>query len=189
MLQPLIQFDQHLFYLINHGLSNVLFDWLMPVIRIPVTWAPLYVFIAAFSIYRYKKAGLYLVLTLGLTFGVSDFGSASMIKPLVKRVRPCNDPALAKTIIRRIPCGSGYSFPSSHASNHFAIAIFLCMVFGSRWKWVWPAALIWAFSISLAQVYVGLHYPLDVIGGALYGLTVGWIFVQLFKKIQPGFQL
>ncbi|MBW4891376.1 phosphatase PAP2 family protein [Mucilaginibacter sp. HMF5004] len=189
MPQQLLQFDQHLFYLVNHGLSNAFFDWLMPIIRNPLVWIPLYVFIIAFSIYRYKKTGLYIILLLALTFGIADFGSASIIKPLMHRLRPCNDPALAQTIITRVPCGSGYSFPSSHASNHFAIAIFLCLVFGSRWRWVWPAALLWAFSISFAQVYVGVHYPVDVTGGALYGLLVGWAMVQLFRKIQPQFRL
>ena len=189
MPQQLIQFDQHVFYLINHGMSNGLFDWLMPLIRNPWTWAPLYAFIIAFSIYRYKKAGAYIIVSLLLTFAVADFGSASIIKPLVKRVRPCNDPALAATIIQRVPCGSGYSFPSSHASNHFAIAIFICLVFGSRYRWVWYAALLWAFTISMAQVYVGVHYPIDVTCGAIYGLLVGYLFAFLFKRLQPRFEL
>jgi undecaprenyl-diphosphatase len=189
MFHQLIQFDKHLFFLVNKGLSNSFFDWLMPLIRNPYTWAPLYVFIIAFSIYRYKKQGLYLILMLLISFALADFGSATVIKSLVKRVRPCNDPALAGTIIERVPCGSGYSFPSAHASNHFAIAIFLCLVFGSRWRWLWPAALLWAFSISIAQVYVGVHYPIDITAGALYGLTVGWLMVWLFRKIQPQFRL
>jgi len=187
MLQPLIQFDKQLFYLINHGLSNPVFDVLMPVIRNPYVWAPLYAFIVGASIYRYQKAGIYVIVLLALTFGIADFGSATVIKSIVHRVRPCNCSALTKTIVERVPCGSGYSFPSAHASNHFAIAIFLCFIFGSRYKWVWASALIWAFCISFAQVYVGVHYPLDVIGGALYGLLVGWLFALLFKKLQPQF--
>jgi membrane-associated phospholipid phosphatase len=188
MLQPILQFDKHLFYLVNNGLSNAFFDWLMPIIRTPLTWTPVYLFIIVFSIYRYKKAGIYLILTLLLTFAVTDFGSASIIKPMIHRIRPCNCTTITG-VIKRVPCGSGYSFPSSHASNHFGIAIFLCLVFGSRWKWVWPAALLWAFSVSFAQVYVGLHYPIDVTAGAIYGLLAGWGFVQLFKKIEPQFQL
>jgi len=188
MPHQLIEFDRHLFYLINSGLSNPFFDWLMPIVRNPYSWVPLYVFIVAFSIYRYKKQGLYPILLLILTFAVSDFGSATIIKDSVKRIRPCNCQAMANTVIQRIPCGSGYSFPSAHASNHFAMAIVLCLVFGTRWRWVWYAALLWAATISFAQVYVGVHYPLDVIGGATYGLLVGWLMVLLFKKIQPGFK-
>lgn len=187
MPQQLIEFDRHLFYLINSGLSNPFFDWLMPIMRNKLIWIPLYIAITGFCIYKYKKIGLYIIVTLLLAFAIADYGSASVIKPIFKRVRPCNEPALSHTIIVRIP-GSGYGFPSSHASDHFAVAIVLCLIFGTRWRWVWYVALLWAATISFAQVYVGVHYPLDVTGGAIYGLVVGWLMVLLFKKLQPGFK-
>ncbi len=187
MLNQLLQFDRHLFYLINNGLSNSVFDWLMPIIREPKVWVPLYVFIFCFCIYRYKKTGWYIIILLALTFGVADSGSAGLGKHLIKRVRPCHEPSLSKTIITRIPCGSGYSLPSAHASNHFAIAVFLSMVFYRRWRWIWLIAIFWAAAISFAQVYVGVHYPIDVIAGALYGALTGSLFALLFKKLQPDF--
>jgi membrane-associated phospholipid phosphatase len=125
----LLQLDHRLFYFINHTLSNRFFDWIMPYLRYPQFWIPVYVFIFVFCLWRYQKKGVVIILLLVATFAVADFGSAGVIKPLVKRLRPCNDPALAQTIISRVPCGTGYSFPSSHASNHFAIAIFLICVF------------------------------------------------------------
>jgi len=187
MTDWLLQLDKHLFYLINHDLSNPVFDWLLPIIRNPKVWIPLYVFIFVFCIYRYKKTGVYIIVLLALTFGLADQGSAGLIKHLVKRVRPCNDPAMASTIIARVPCGSGYSFPSSHASNHFAVAFFLSFVFYSRWKRIWWVSVIWATSISFAQVYVGVHYPVDVTAGALYGILVAYLVYLLFKKLQPHF--
>ncbi len=187
MLEHLLQFDQHLFYFINHCLSNPFFDWLMPILREPRTWIPLYLFIICFCIYKYKKAGVYIIVFVLLTFAVADSGSAGIGKNMVKRIRPCNDPALLQTIIARIPCGSGYSFPSAHASNHFAIAIFLCLVFFKKWRWVWLWGILWAASICFAQVYVGVHYPIDVTVGALYGTLVGTLFAFLFKKLQPDF--
>ncbi|WP_345232194.1 phosphatase PAP2 family protein [Olivibacter ginsenosidimutans] len=120
-----------------------------------------------------------------LTFGAADFLSASVIKPLVKRVRPCNELALKGEMVSRIRCGSGYSFPSSHASNHFAIALFLIMVYRRRWKSILWLALIWAFLVSFAQIYVGVHYPIDVICGALFGALIGYIIARLFLRIQP----
>jgi membrane-associated phospholipid phosphatase len=186
-MDKLIQLDKHLFYMINHGMSNSFFDWLMPIIRNPNVWIPLYVFIFVFCIYRYRKTGVYIIVLLALTFGIADRGSAGLIKPMVKRVRPCNDPTLAKTIILRVPRSSGYSFPSSHASNHFAIAFFLSFVFCSRWKWIWLIGVIWAAAISFAQVYVGVHYPIDITCGALYGMLVGYLVYLLFKKLQPQF--
>jgi membrane-associated phospholipid phosphatase len=147
----------------------------------------LYIFIIAFCIYRYKKTGAYIIVLLALTVGLADRGSAGVIKPFFQRLRPCHEPAIANTIITRVPCGSGYSFPSSHASNHFAIACFLSLVFYSRWKYIWWVAIPWAFLISFAQVYVGVHYPFDVTFGALFGMLIGYVVYLLFKKLQPQF--
>jgi membrane-associated phospholipid phosphatase len=90
-------------------------------------------------------------------------------------------------VISRVPCGLGYSFPSTHATDHFALATFLCLIFYRRWKWVGIAALIWAAIICFAQVYVGVHFPVDVTAGALYGALVGWLFVLGFRKLAPKF--
>lgn len=187
MPDQLIQLDRYLFYLINHEWGNPLFDFLMPLLRNPKFWIPLYVFIVAFSLIRFKKQGLVLLLLLGVTFGVADFVSASIIKKEVQRIRPCNDQKLASTIVSRVPCGSGFSFPSSHASNHFAIALFLSVAFHKKWQWIWIAAIFWAFSICFAQVYVGVHYPVDVMAGAFFGALVGLLFGLLFKRLTPNF--
>lgn len=181
----LLNLDRKLFYLINHSLSNRFFDWIMPYMRYPQFWIPVYVFIFIFCLWRYKKEGVLIILLLLATVGVSDFGSASIAKPAFKRLRPCNDPAMAQTIISRIPCGTGYSFPSSHASNHFAIAVFLISVFHKRWRGIWFWALLWASIVCFAQIYVGVHYPIDILTGALFGTLVGYLFGSvLFKKLQ-----
>ena len=126
----------------------------------------------------------------GVTAGdrtVADFGSATLIKSFYKRVRPCNDPVMANIIVHRVDCGPGYSFPSTHASDHFAIAVMLILVFYRRYKWVLPVSLLWAASISFAQVYVGVHYPIDVTAGGIYGILIGLLFGWIFWKWQPGF--
>jgi membrane-associated phospholipid phosphatase len=187
MKEQLLQLDRNIFHWINHDLSNGFFNWLCPIVRNPLVWIPLYVFIFVFCLYRYKKTGAYIILMLALTFGIADRVSAGLIKPEVQRLRPCHEPAIASTIIVRVPCGSGYSFPSSHASNHFAIACFLSLVFYSRWKNIWWVAIPWAFIISFAQVYVGVHYPFDVTFGALFGMLIGYVVYLLFKKLQPQF--
>lgn len=183
----LMQFDRQIFYFINHNCGNALFDVLMPVLRNRLVWIPLYIFIVAFCLWQYKKQGLMVIILLALTAGVADFGSATVLKSTYKRVRPCNDPAMAATIISRVPCGTGYSFPSSHASDHFAIAIFLSVAFYKRYKWVLPTLLIWAAAISFAQVYVGVHYPIDVTIGAVYGALVGLLFSCILWKFDPKF--
>jgi membrane-associated phospholipid phosphatase len=185
----LLQLDRHLFHIINHDFGNAFFDMLMPILRNRLVWIPLYVFIFIFCLWRYKAQGAVIIILLALTFGVADSGSAGLGKSFYKRVRPCNDPAMTATVVSRIPCGTGYSFPSAHASNHFAIAVFLSMVFYKRYKWVLPATLLWAAAISFAQVYVGVHYPIDVTAGAIYGTLVGLLFGWIFWKYWPIFKL
>lgn len=184
----LLQLDRHLFYIINHNLGNGFFDVLMPILRNRLVWIPLYVFIFVFCLWRYKRSGFMIIVGLALTFAVADFGSATIIKSIFTRVRPCNDPAMAASIVSRVPCGSGFSFPSTHASDHFAIAVFLSLVFYRRYKWVVYASLLWAASICFAQVYVGVHYPIDVTCGAIYGTLTGLLLGWAFWKINPNFK-
>jgi undecaprenyl-diphosphatase len=179
MLEQLIQFDQNLFFTINHGLSNSFFDWLMPALRNRFFWTPLYLFIIIFSIRNYGKQGWIMILFLGLTFGCTDFISSSLIKPTVQRLRPCNDPEIKSDVKNLVDCGSGYSFPSSHASNHFGLAVFLIVLFFSKWKLILPMGLLWAASISFAQVYVGVHYPIDILAGAMLGGMIGFIMGKI----------
>ncbi len=187
MPETLLQFDRHIFYFINHELGNVFFDWIMPYLRNPRFWIPLYVFIIGFCLWRYKKTGAIIIVLLALSAGVADFTSASLIKPAVKRIRPCREVALGDTDINRVGCGTGYSFPSTHATDHFAMAAFLILLFYKKWPWIALWATLWAGIICFAQVYVGVHYPIDVLGGALYGILIGSLFAFLFKKLQPNF--
>ncbi|WP_345953167.1 phosphatase PAP2 family protein [Mucilaginibacter sp. PAMB04168] len=183
----LLQLDRQLFHFFNYTLANPVFDVVMPWLRNAKFWIPVYVFIIAFSIWKYKKTGAWLILLLIVTVGVADFSSASLIKKQVQRLRPCRDDVVSKTIISRAPCGTGFSFPSTHATDHFAMSVFLGMVYSRRWRWVWVWVLLWAVLVCFAQVYVGVHFPVDVTAGALFGALIGSIFAQVFKKLQPQF--
>ncbi|HEY2581366.1 MAG TPA: phosphatase PAP2 family protein [Mucilaginibacter sp.] len=186
MPDQLLQLDRHLFYFINHDLANPFFDWIMPWIRTPKSWIPLYIFIIGFCIWKFKKQGLIIIALIALSAGFADFTSASLVKPLVKRVRPCRDSVESKTDIVRIGCGTGYSFPSTHATDHFAMASFMIFLFYKRWRWILLWGVLWAGAISFAQVYVGVHYPIDVFCGAIYGVFVGWL---CYRYLVPMAQL
>ena len=182
MIEQLTQLDHQIFFAINNGLSNAFFDFLMPILRNKLTWIPLYALIVFFAIKWYKLKGLYLLLFLGATVGMADYGSASILKPSFERIRPCNNELIKERVISRVPCGSGLSFPSTHASDHFAIAIFFITIFYRRWKPVIPIGLIWAGSICLAQVYVGVHFPADVTVGMLFGSLLAFFVASVFKR-------
>ena len=185
MLDQLIQLDQQLFLGINQGLSNPIFDFVMPLLRNRFFWIPLYAFLIFIMLKKYGKHGAVILLFFVISFGIADFFSASIIKPTVARLRPCNDPIFQTSVRSLIPCGSGYSFPSTHAANHFALGVFLITVFYKRWKWILPLALLWAFSISFAQVYVGVHYPIDITTGAIIGSIIGYTVGTILQKIMP----
>ena len=186
MFDQLLQLDHQLFLEINQRFANPFFDWIMPLFRNRYFWAPLYLFLIVFLVKNYNKYGWICIIFLLITFAISDFVSASMVKPLFERLRPCNAPDFKEEVRSLISCGSGFSFPSSHATNHFAIAVFLIIVFYHRWKPILPLALGWAFCVAFAQVYVGVHFPIDVTTGALLGSLVGYItgstFLTLYTK-------
>jgi len=180
-MEAILQFDEQIFYLINSEGQNAFFDWLLPLWRNKLTWIPLYLFMTIVILYQLKIKGLYLLLALGITIGVADTLSSKVIKKTVKRERPCRNNKLPE-VRNLVHCGGGYSFTSSHATNHFAVAAFLVFltanIFG-RWRYLlW----FWAFLVAYAQVYVGVHYPLDVICGGSLGVIIAAFFTYFYKN-------
>jgi undecaprenyl-diphosphatase len=181
-MDDILRWDTALFELINSGWTAAWLDALMPLWREKTTWIPLYLALSAFLVYRFRKNALPLLLGCTLTVGVADVVSSSLVKPAVQRLRPCNTAELRTEIHQLVPCGSGYSFTSSHAANHFALAVFLLLTLGGLWPWIRLPLLVWASSIAYGQVYVGVHYPLDVAAGGLLGTAIASIAAYLFQK-------
>ena len=130
---------------------------------------------------------------MALTVTISDTVSSKIIKKSVQRTRPCNDTnrllEQGHEVKLLVPCGSGYSFPSSHATNHFAVAVFVIFTFAAHKKWSKWGLIAWASSIALGQVYVGVHYPLDIICGGVLGSIIGWRVAFLYKKLENAYQI
>lgn len=177
MLDSLINLDEALFQWINSGIANSFFDTSMVLLRNKLFWIPLYLFLLIFISYNFQSSKWKIYLSIGIMILVSDTLSSKVIKPAVQRARPCQIEYLQPEI--RIPCGSGYSFTSSHATNHFALAGYFFLLFGfTKWRY---AFFIWAGLVSFAQIYVGQHFPLDILGGMMLGLIIGWLIFRLYR--------
>lgn len=182
--------DQELFYFIHRELASPFLDTVLPVWREKITWVPAYLAAATALIYYHRRSGLYLLALIGLAILLADQLTSSVIKPLVGRPRPCYAAEFAGQIRELVGCGGHDSFPSSHASNHFALAVLLCLTWlRNRRAWQWTV-LIWAATICFAQVYVAKHYPLDVLVGGILGtgIAVGLVILwrHFGKRPLPG---
>ena len=179
-MQTLQQLDVSLFLFFNKDIANPFLDAVCPLWRNKFFWIPLYVFLGALFFKKYKWQSLWVVVFAALVVLLADQISASLIKPFFARLRPCNNPELVAQIKLLVRCGSGYSFVSSHAANHFGLAVFLCFLF--KQTWVRILLMLWEASIAFSQVYVGVHFPADVCCGALLGIAIGWLVGTIFNS-------
>jgi len=182
LLHSIIQGDYWLFSRINQDWTSPLFDGFFLFIRESELWVPFYLFLLVFITLNYRKKGLWWAAYLGMTAIIADLISSKLIKDtLVVRTRPCGDPLIIDTV-RFIAnyCPVSSSFTSSHACNHFALAFFIYRTLRHTSRW-WRLVFVWAFLISYAQVYVGVHFPLDVTCGAIIGSLIGWQLSRLFQ--------
>lgn len=175
--------DTSLFFKINNDWTNSFFDNVFPWWREATTWYPLYLFLIVFVFQNFGIQAWKWIAGLAITITISDQFSSTFIKYHVNRLRPCQDPAVEDRVRMLLNhCSGGPSFTSSHATNHFAAAVFLFITlhpYIKKWAYLF---FFWAASISYGQVYVGVHYPIDIICGAIVGSIIGFITATIFTK-------
>lgn len=185
MIKTLEEWDKALFLKLN-GAHNSLFDFLMPWISNKYVWIPLYAVLLYLLIKKDQRQWFLMILSLGIMIYLSDQLASGFLKPTVERLRPCYDPEISDQVHLLKGCGGQYGFASSHASNSFAIAIFCWLLLKEHMKYIW-LLIPWAALVAYSRVYLGVHYPGDILMGALIGLGVAVLMCYLLEKMSKYF--
>jgi len=171
--------DQQLFLFLN-SINSPFWDKVMYAVSGTAIWIPLYIVILIFMAKKYRRKFLVLVLFITVAVLIADQSSVRLFKNAFERLRPCHEPALSGLVhIVKGECGGLYGFVSSHATNSFNVALLSLLLIKN--KWYSAFIIFWAAVISYSRIYLGVHYPGDVICGALLGSLVGWIIFKLFE--------
>ncbi|MFN4235364.1 MAG: phosphatase PAP2 family protein [Bacteroidia bacterium] len=184
MFEYLEILDQQLFLYLNQ-FHSPFFDELMRWITHRFTWIPLYILLAylAYVKMSIKHFLLMLCMAIVLIF-LSDQLSVHLFKNIFLRYRPCHNLLLQNKIHLINGCGGLYGFVSSHASNTFALAVFMGILLHSHYKKIFVALLIWAVIVSYSRIYAGVHYPADIIVGALLGSILALIMQKIYQRFE-----
>lgn len=183
-------FDAYVYRLINQTLVNSSMDYLMVSFSDKTFWIPFYCVVVWFMSRQYGKKTILILLFAGLSVLLSDRFTSGVLKPGFNRVRPCHIVELSPRLPEGIYCSNSGSMASSHAANHFAVAIFIILLFRDQKNvrlntvfW-----LIWAAAIGYSRVYCGVHYPTDVLVGSGIGACIGacmfFIYTKVLKRIK-----
>lgn len=132
-------------------------------------WLPFYLGLIGYLIWRYRRQSMYMLLMAVVAIGLADFIASGLFKPYFARLRPCHDPCLAEFINIVKGCGGRFGFISSHASTSFALAVFFNLVLSDRYLIFKIVLVAWAVVVSYSRIYLGVHFPGDILGGALLG--------------------
>ena len=188
-IQSILELDRNLLLWIN-GSDSIFFDRWMCLLTSGLTWIPLYIALL-YMVVKNNETMSQILLIIGcsclcvlLADGVADY----IVKPLVGRWRPSNDPILKYTVrVVDDMRGSDYGFFSAHAANTFSIALFFCLLVRSKLLSV--SLILWSFVNCYTRMYLGLHYPIDILCGILWGGIVGclsyYIYTKIYKRIAP----
>ena len=162
-------------------MNNLFWDSFFYVVTGRLFWIP---FVLGLLYLAYLRVGwrvVYVFLFFGIAMGVADLTSVKLFKEVFERLRPCHNPMISD-LVHTVEghCGGQFGFVSSHAANSFAMAVFASLLFKQKFKFVVPVMLFWAALVSYSRIYVGVHFPLDIICGGVLGAIVAFLVYQLF---------
>ncbi len=175
------QLDQQLFLFLN-SLNNPFWDKVMYAISGKITWFPLYLAILVWIGYSHKRKFPVIILFVVIAVTLADQVSVQLFKNVFHRLRPCHEPALQGMVhLVNGECGGLYGFVSSHATNALNVALISIMFIRKRWFTI--SIVLWALIVGYSRIYLGVHYPGDVICGSLAGALIGWSVYKLYEIV------
>ncbi|MCX6225706.1 MAG: phosphatase PAP2 family protein [Bacteroidia bacterium] len=185
MIEKLISLDKKIFLALNHFAAPGL-DPVMRFLSGPVPWL---IFLIAFLIILWKKPWLqyrkrYLIMlgSMILAYVISEQSSVHLFKEVFLRLRPCHEPSLAGQVrLVANHCGGQFGFVSTHAANSFNLALLSALLIHRRWFTI--SVFAWAVVVSYSRIYLGVHYPGDILGGMVLGLLIGTASFGVARKL------
>ena len=179
LLKNILEIDKELFLYLNSFHSDF-WDTIMLMVTRKETWVPFFAIIIFFVVRNSPKNALLVLLFLTILIVVTDQFSV-ILKESIQRLRPVHDPEIGPLVHNVLRKGGLHGFVSSHAANSFAIFAFTSRFFKNRWYS--GLLLFWAVIFSYSRIYSGVHYPLDILGGAILGLIVGEALFRIYLYV------
>jgi len=169
------------FFLLLNGFHSPFFDHLMPWLSGNILWIPFYGWLI-YSLYRAlsRKQFVWAIVALGTCVAITDLISFHLVKETIQRYRPCHNVEIQSFVHVVDKCGGLHGFVSSHAANVFGIAMLLSLLLKDRSTLI--QLFMWATIVGYSRIYLGVHYPADVFGGAAFGTLIGFLCYRVFVK-------